>query len=122
MEEHGQIGDPSDRNDMRKVLSKEEIQRNVDAIKKQVSRFVSFEGENAAIIVDNADWLNELKLLEYMRNIGVNFNINKMLESESYKKRLNSGLTLFEITYRTLQAYDYLHLFKSYNCKLQFRW
>lgn len=114
-----QIGDPSDRNDMRQMLSKEQLEHNVECIKKQLMRFVSFEGDNAAIILDNAEWLTKLNLLDYMRDIGIHFNVNKMLAADCYKARLESGLTLFEMTYMTLQAYDFKHLYDKYNCKLQ---
>lgn len=114
-----QIGDPSDRNDMRKMLSKEQLENNVQCIKKQLMRFVSFEGDNAAIILNNAEWLNKLNLLEYMREIGVYFNVNKMIAADCYKARLESGLTFFEMAYMTLQGYDFKYLNDKYNCKLQ---
>ncbi len=113
------IGDPSDRNDMRQMLSVEQLKANTDAVKKQVERFVSFEGENAAILLTNGEWLTKLNLLEYMRDVGVHFNVNKMLAAECYKARLKDGLTFFEMTYMTLQAYDFMHLYEKYNCKLQ---
>lgn len=113
------IGDPSDRNDMRQMLSVEQLKANTDAVKKQVERFVSFEGENAAILLTNGEWLTKLNLLEYMRDVGVHFNVNKMLAAECYKARLKDGLTFFEMAYMTLQAYDFMHLYEKYNCKLQ---
>lgn len=113
------IGDPSFKNDMRKMLSKEEIQHNVEAIKKQVEKFVSFEGENAAIIVNNADWLLELNYVDFMREIGTLFSVNKMLAAECYKQRMETGLTFFEMGYMLMQSYDFLHLYNTYGCKLE---
>ena len=113
------IGDPSFKNDMRKMLSKEEIQHNVEAIKKQVERFVSFEGENAAIIVNNADWLLTLNYVDFMREIGTLFSVNKMLAAECYKQRLETGLTFFEMGYMLMQSYDFLYLYNHYGCKLE---
>lgn len=113
------IGDPSLKNDMRKMLSKEEINQNVEAIKKQVEKFVSFEGENAAIIVNNADWLTDLTYIDFMREIGSKFTISKMLAAECYKNRRDSGLTFFEMGYMLMQSYDFLHLYNKYNCKLE---
>lgn len=113
------IGDPSDRNDMRKMLSKEELKHNLENIKKQLDRFISFEGDNAAIILNNADWIENINLLEYMREICIHFNVNKMLESDCYKRRLETGLTLFEMSYMTLQANDFLYLNNKYNCSMQ---
>ena len=89
------IGDPSGRTDMRKMLSKEDLEHNVECIKKQVEKFVSFEGDNAAIIVNNADWLCELNYIDFMREIGTKFTINRMLAADCYKTRLDGGLTFF---------------------------
>ena len=113
------IGDPSGKTDMRKMLSREEINHNVECIKAQVSRFVSFEGENAAIIVNNADWLADLKFVDFMREIGTQFTISKMLAAECYKSRLETGLTFFEMGYMLMQSYDFLTLYKKYGCKLE---
>lgn len=113
------VGDPSDRNDMRQMMSEEQLAHNANSIKKQIERFASFEGENGAILLNNADWLKELNLLKYMREIGVHFNVNKMLAADCYKTRLKSGLTFFEMSYMTLQAYDFKYLHDKYNCKLQ---
>ena len=113
------IGDPSEKNDMRKMLSKEELNHNVECIKKQIEKFVSFEGENAAIIVNNADWLCDLKYIDFMRDIGSKFSINKMLAADCYKNRLETGLTFFEMGYMLMQSYDFLHLYNTYGCKLQ---
>ena len=113
------IGDPSGKTDMRKMLSREEINHNVECIKKQVERFVSFDGENRAIIVNNADWLLDLKFVNFVREIGSLFSVNKMLNAECYKQRLESGLTFFEMSYMLMQSYDFLHLYNEYGCKLQ---
>lgn len=113
------IGDPSGKTDMRKMLTKEDINHNVECIKNQVSKFVSFEGENAAIIVNNADWLCDLKYIDFMREIGSKFTINKMLAADCYKNRLETGLTFFEMGYMLMQSYDFLHLYETYGCKLQ---
>ena len=113
------IGDPSGKTDMRKMLSREEINHNVECIKEQISRFVNFDGENGAIIVNNADWLLDLKLIDFMRDIGSLFSVNKMLAAECYKNRLETGLTFFEMSYMLMQSYDFLHLYKEYGCKLE---
>ena len=113
------IGDPSGKTDMRKMLSREQIDANVASIKKQVEKFVSFEGENAAIIVNNADWLLNLNYINFMREIGSLFSINRMLAAECYKQRLETGLTLFELGYMLMQSYDFLHLYNTYGCKLE---
>lgn len=113
------IGDPSGKTDMRKMLTKEDISHNVECIKKQIAKFLSFEGENGAIIVNNADWLLDLKYIEFMRKIGSLFSINKMLAAECYKNRLETGLTFFEMGYMLMQSYDFLHLYNTYNCKLE---
>ena len=113
------IGDPSGKTDMRKMLTKEDIEHNVSSIKKQVEKFVSFEGENAAIIVNNADWLCDLKYIDFMREIGSKFTINKMLAADCYKNRMNTGLTFFEMGYMLMQSYDFLHLYETYGCKLE---
>ena len=113
------IGDPSGKTDMRKMLSREEINHNVECLKKQISKFVSFEGENAAIIVNNADWLLDLKFVDFVREIGSLFSVNKMLAAECYKKRLETGLTFFEMSYMLMQSYDFLHLYNEYGCKLE---
>ena len=113
------IGDPSGKTDMRKMLSREEIDHNVECIKKQVAKFVSFEGENAAIIVNNADWLLDLKFVDFVREIGSLFPVNKMLAAECYKQRLETGLTFFEMSYMLMQSYDFLHLYNEYGCKLE---
>lgn len=113
------IGDPSGKTDMRKMLSREEINHNVECIKKQVEKFVSFEGDNGAIIVNNADWLLDLKFVEFVREIGSLFSVNKMLAAECYKQRLETGLTFFEMSYMLMQSYDFWHLYNEYGCKLE---
>ena len=113
------IGDPSGKTDMRKMLTKENIAHNVECIKKQIEKFLSFEGENAARIVNNADWLTDLKYIDFMREIGSLFSINRMLSAECYKNRLEAGLTFFEMGYMLMQSYDFLHLYNTYGCKLQ---
>lgn len=113
------IGDPSGKTDMRKMLTREEIDHNVAAIKKQIAKFLKFDGENAAIIVNNADWLLDLKFIDFNREIGSLFSVNKMLAAECYKQRMEKGLTFFELGYMLLQSYDFLHLYNTYGCKLQ---
>lgn len=113
------IGDPSGKTDMRKMMTRETIDNNVNCIKKQIERFVSFEGENAAIIVNNADWLLDLKFIDFMREIGSLFSVNKMLAAECYKQRMDTGLTFFEMSYMLMQSYDFLYLYNKYGCKLQ---
>ena len=113
------IGDPSGKTDMRRMMSREEINHNVECFKKQLSKFVSFEGDNGALIVNNADWLLNLNFVEFMRNIGSLFSVNKMLSAECYKQRMERGLTFFELGYMLMQSYDFLHLYNTYGCKLQ---
>ena len=113
------IGDPSGKTDMRKMLTKEQLEHNVACIKKQAERFVSFEGENAAIIVNNGEWLSNLNYIDFMREIGTQFSVNRMLAAECYKARLETGLTFFEMGYMLMQSYDFLHLYDKYNCKMQ---
>ncbi len=113
------IGDPSGKTDMRKMLTRETIEHNVQCIKKQVEKFVSFEGENAAIIVNNADWLLDLKYINFMRDIGSLFSVNRMLAAECYKQRMEKGLTFFELGYMLMQSYDFLYLYNKYGCKLE---
>ena len=113
------IGDPSGKTDMRRMMSREEIDHNVECFKKQIAKFLSFEGENAAIIVNNADWLLDLKFINFAREIGSLFSINKMLAAECYKQRMERGLTFFEHSYMLMQSYDFLYLHDKYGCKLQ---
>jgi tyrosyl-tRNA synthetase len=113
------IGDPSGKTDMRKMLTREEIDKNVAAIKKQVEKFVSFEGENGAVIVNNADWLVGLNYIDFMREIGSKFTISRMLAAECYKNRLETGLTFFEMGYMLMQSYDFYHLYNELGVKLE---
>ena len=113
------IGDPSGKTDMRRMMSREEINHNVECFKKQLSKFISFEGDNGAFIVNNADWLLKLNFVEFMRDIGSLFSVNKMLAAECYKQRMERGLTFFELGYMLMQSYDFLHLYNTYGCKLQ---
>ena len=113
------IGDPSGKTDMRKMMTREEIDHNVASIKKQIAKFLKFDGDNAAIVVNNADWLLDLKFIDFNREIGSLFSVNKMLAAECYKQRMEKGLTFFELGYMLLQSYDFLHLYNTYGCKLQ---
>ena len=113
------IGDPSGKTDMRQMLSKEQISKNVDNIIKQVSKFISFEGKNAAIIVNNADWILDLNYMDFIRTYGIYFNVNRMLDAECFKQRMEKGLTFFELNYMLMQSYDFLHLFEKENCKVE---
>jgi len=115
------IGDPSGKTEMRKMLSYEDVQNNIEKIKKTLSIFLDFDGENPAIIVNNADWFKNLNYIDFMREIGVHFNINKMLSNDIYANRIKEGgLTLFELGYMPMQAYDFVHLNKEYGCTLQY--
>lgn len=114
------IGDPTGKSDMRKMLSKEEVARNKAEVKELVKKFVKTDGDNPAIIVDNADWICDKTYVDFMRNIGVHFNVNNMLSADCYKKRLeNGGLTFLEMGYMLMQAFDFVHLNKEFGCRLQ---
>ena len=113
------IGDPSGKTDMRNMLSYEILDNNIAKIKKQIEKFLSFEGENAAKIVNNADWLRNLNYIDFMREIGVHFSVNRMLAADCYKNRLETGLTFFEMGYMLMQSYDFLYLHDHYGCKLE---
>ena len=113
------IGDPSGKTDMRRMMTREEIDHNVECFKVQFSKFLSFEGKNAAIIVNNADWLLKLNYIDFMREIGSKFSVNRMLAAECYKSRMETGLTFFELGYMLLQSYDFLYLYDNYGCKLE---
>ncbi len=113
------IGDPSGRTDMRSMMTKETIRHNVECFKKQMSRFVSFEGENAAVIVDNGDWLLGLNYVDFLREIGAHFSVNRMLSAECFKQRLERGLSFLEFNYMLMQAYDFLVLYRKYGCQLE---
>ena len=113
------VGDPSGRTDMRSMMTKETIRHNVECFKKQMSRFISFEGENAAIVVDNGDWLMDLNYIDFLREIGAHFSVNRMLSSECFKQRLERGLSFLEFNYMLMQAYDFLVLQRQYGCSLE---
>ncbi|NLK44581.1 MAG: tyrosine--tRNA ligase [Tissierellia bacterium] len=112
------IGDPSGKADMRKVMTKETIDYNANRFKDQLSRFLDFS-DSKAIMVNNADWLLDLNFVEFMREIGVHFSVNRMLTFDCYKNRMEKGLTFFEFGYMLMQSYDFLHLYRNYGCKLQ---
>ena len=113
------IGDPSGRTDMRSMMTKETIRHNVECFKTQMSKFVSFEGENAAVIVDNGDWLLDLNYVDFLREIGAHFSVNRMLSAECFKQRLERGLSFLEFNYMLMQAYDFLVLYRKYGCALE---
>ncbi|MBE5750512.1 MAG: tyrosine--tRNA ligase [Clostridiales bacterium] len=115
----GMIGDPSGRSDMRQMMTVETIQHNIECFKNQMSRFIRFDGDNAAIIANNADWLLELNYVNFLRDIGAYFSVNKMLTAECFKQRMEKGLTFLEFNYMLMQGYDFLHLFKKYGCVLE---
>ncbi len=112
------IGDPSGKTDMRKMMTVETIARNVAGIKSQLERFIEF-GEGKAMLVNNADWLMDVKYVEFIRDIGVHFSVNRMLAAECYKQRLERGLTFLEFNYMLMQSYDFLQLFKRFGCRLE---
>ncbi len=114
------IGDPSGKTEMRKLLSSEQLNKNIEAIKQSYSKFLDFDGENPAIIVNNADWFKDYSYTDFMREVGVHFNVNKMLSNEIYANRIKEGgLTFFEMGYMLMQAYDFVYLNKTYGCNLQ---
>ncbi len=112
------IGDPSGKSDMRKVLTREMIDYNASRFKEQLSQFLDFSG-GKAFMVNNADWLMDLNFVDFMREIGVHFSVNRMLNFDCYKNRLEHGLTFFEFGYMLMQSYDFLHLYRTLGCKLQ---
>ena len=114
----GLVGDPSGKTEMRSILTREEIDVNAEALKKQLSRFIDFS-DGKAIMVNNADWLTNLRYIEFLRDIGRHFSVNRMLAAESYRARLETGLSFIEFNYMLLQAYDFWYLFKHYDCRLQ---
>jgi tyrosyl-tRNA synthetase len=113
------IGDPSGKNEMRKILTFEEISENTEKIKEQFSSYIDFTGDNAALLLNNADWLTPVKYIDFLRDIGRHFSVNRMIAAESYRARLETGLNFIEFNYMLLQSYDFLHLFKEHNCVLQ---
>jgi len=115
----GMIGDPSGRSDLRQMLTAEIIQHNCDCFKKQMSRFIDFS-EGKAMMVNNADWLLDLNYVEFLRDIGPCFSVNKMLAAECYKQRMEKGLTFLEFNYMLMQSYDFYALFQKYGCNMQF--
>ena len=115
----GMIGDPSGRTDMRSMMTRETVKYHVECFKKQMARFIRFDGENGAIVVDNADWLLDLNYVEFLRDVGVYFSVNKMLTAECYRSRMEKGLTFLEFNYMLMQAYDFLVLNRRYGCLLQ---
>jgi len=112
------VGDPSGKTDMRKMLTLEQINSNVESFKKQFSRFIKFS-EKDALMINNADWLLPLNYVEFLRDIGRHFSVNRMLTAECFKNRLEKGLSFLEFNYMLMQSYDFLVLYKQHNCKLQ---
>ncbi len=113
------IGDPSGRTDMRKMLTREDIEHNAECFKRQMERFIEF-GEGKAIMVNNADWLLNLNYIELLREVGACFSVNNMLRAECYKQRMEKGLSFFEFNYMIMQSYDFYYLFQHYDCNMQF--
>ena len=113
------IGDPSGRSDMRKMLTREDIDHNAECFKRQMEKFIDF-GEDKAIMVNNADWLLSLNYVDLLREVGSCFSVNNMLRAECYKQRMEKGLSFLEFNYMIMQSYDFYHLFKNYNCNMQF--
>lgn len=113
------IGDPSGRTDMRKMLTKEDIQHNADCFKRQMERFIEF-GEGKAQMVNNADWLLNLNYVELLRDVGACFSVNNMLRAKCYEQRMEKGLSFLEFNYMIMQSYDFYYLFKNYGCNMQF--
>ena len=113
------IGDPSGRTDMRSMMTTEQIDHNCECFKKQMSRFIEF-GEGKAMMVNNADWLRGLNYIEFLREVGAHFSVNRMLTAECYKQRMEKGLSFLEFNYMIMQSYDFLELYKRYGCNMQF--
>ncbi len=113
------IGDPSGKTDMRKMLTIDDINHNVECFKKQMARFIEF-GEDKALLVNNADWLTGKNYIEFLREVGAHFSVNRMLSAECYKQRMEKGLTFLEFNYMIMQSYDFLELYTRYNCNLEF--
>jgi tyrosyl-tRNA synthetase len=112
------IGDPSGKTELRQLISKEEIGANAEGLREQLARFIDFSGDRA-LMIDNADWLRPLNYIEFLRDIGRHFSVNRMLAAESYRMRLEAGLNFIEFNYMLLQAFDYLTLYRRYRCTLQ---
>ena len=115
----GMIGDPSGRTDMRKMLTKEDIEHNCNCFKKQMSKFIDFS-DGKAIMVNNADWLLDLNYVELLREVGACFSVNRMLTAECYKQRMEKGLSFLEFNYMIMQSYDFYNLYQKYGCNMQF--
>ena len=115
----GMIGDPTGRTELRSMMTTEQIDHNCECFKKQMSRFIEF-GEGKAMMVNNADWLRDLNYIEFIRDIGSQFSVNKMLAAECYKQRLERGLNFLEFNYMLMQSYDFYMLFQKYGCNMQF--
>ena len=115
----GHIGDPSGKSDMRKMLTKEDIDHNCECFKKQMSKFIDFS-DGKALMVNNADWLLNLNYIELLREVGACFSVNNMLRAECYKQRMEKGLTFLEFNYMIMQSYDFYMLFQKYGCNMQF--
>ena len=113
------IGDPSGRTDMRKMLTKEDINHNAECFKRQMERFIEF-GEGKALMLNNADWLLDLNYIELLREVGPCFSVNNMLRAECYKQRMEKGLSFLEFNYMIMQSYDFYHLFQNYGCNMEF--
>ncbi|MCI8632942.1 MAG: tyrosine--tRNA ligase [Lachnospiraceae bacterium] len=115
----GMIGDPSGRTDMRKMLTEEDIQHNIDCFKQQMSKFIDFS-EGKAMMVNNADWLLDLNYVKLLREVGAHFSVNRMLTAECYKQRMEKGLSFLEFNYMIMQSYDFYMLYQKYGCNMQF--
>jgi len=115
----GMIGDPTGKTDMRRIMTVEEIDNNIECFKKQMSKFIDFSDGNA-IIVNNADWLRNLNYIEFLREVGVHFTVNRMLAAECFKTRMEKGLSFLEFNYMLMQAHDFTELYRRYGCKMQF--
>ncbi len=113
------IGDPSGRTDMRKMLTKEDIDHNAECFKRQMERFIEF-GDGKAMMLNNADWLLNLNYIELLREVGPCFSVNNMLRAECYKQRMEKGLSFLEFNYMIMQSYDFYHLFQNYGCNMEF--
>ncbi|MCE5263044.1 MAG: tyrosine--tRNA ligase [Deltaproteobacteria bacterium] len=114
----GLIGDPSGKTEMRQILTREQIDHNAECLKTQLSRYIDFS-DGKAMLANNADWLTQLNYIEFLRDIGRHFSVNRMLAAESYRMRLEKGLNFIEFNYMLLQAYDFLHLFQQHGCRMQ---
>ena len=113
------IGDPSGRTDMRQMMTKETIEHNCECFKKQMSRFIDFS-DDKALMVNNADWLLDLNYIEFIRDVGSHFSVNRMLSAECYKQRMEKGLSFLEFNYMIMQSYDFMALYEKYGCNLEF--